>query len=48
MAASFQKLQALIIHTTGDSTLKEEEVKAGKEMVLAMYKAVKGLPYSKS
>ncbi|XP_051152834.1 major strawberry allergen Fra a 1-2-like [Andrographis paniculata] len=27
-------------HTKGDFTLKEEEVKAGKERVLAMYKAV--------
>ncbi|XP_073155443.1 major allergen Pru ar 1-like [Henckelia pumila] len=27
-------------YTTGDFTLKEEEVKAGKEKVLAMYKAV--------
>ncbi|PIN13408.1 hypothetical protein CDL12_13977 [Handroanthus impetiginosus] len=27
-------------YTTGDFTLKEEEVKAGKERVLAMYKAV--------
>ncbi|KAK6161482.1 hypothetical protein DH2020_004863 [Rehmannia glutinosa] len=29
-----------IYHTVGDFTLKEEEAKAGKERVVAMYKAV--------